>query len=156
MDSLNSAGINEVSDEVFVTPEDLQKYRDDQNKQSYERGFEDGYLVALNALSNFVGQSKDENLVIVRAFLRRAGTPAPRRQALHFGERDSRCRFTIMTVARRLDTAGTPCNALILAAMLRADPTMRARLSRAFPEVRDELEKRAHARRPIALGESVG
>ena len=46
-------------------------------------------------------------------------------------------------VASRLDAEGVPCAALILAAIRRADPTTRARLCRAFPEMRDELEKRA-------------
>ena len=47
-------------------------------------------------------------------------------------------------IATRLDVEGVPCTALLLAAMLRADPTTRERIGRAFPEVQDELEKRAH------------
>jgi hypothetical protein len=51
--------------------------------------------------------------------------------------------FHDFEIAKRLDVDGTPCTALLLAAMLRADPTTRERIGRAFPEVRDELEKRA-------------
>ena len=46
-------------------------------------------------------------------------------------------------IANRLAAEGIPCSALILAAIQRADPTTRARLCQAFPEMHDELEKRA-------------
>ena len=48
-------------------------------------------------------------------------------------------------IARRLDVDGTPCTALLLGAMLRADPTTRARIAQAFPEIGDELRKRQQA-----------
>ena len=47
-------------------------------------------------------------------------------------------------IAKRLEFAGTPTTALLLPAMLRADPTTRERIGRAFPEVAHELEKRSH------------
>ena len=45
-------------------------------------------------------------------------------------------------VATRLDAEGIPFLALLMAAVKRSDPTNSARLSRAFPEVEDELRRR--------------